>query len=323
MLTVARIAAALLVAPVHPAALADTIPGTTWTAEDWRILEARVRWAAAERLDTLPFGRLVARLGRSFVGTTYTPGTLEPPGPERLVINLRELDCVTFVENMLALARFVRHDGVGALADPAAARARYEGYLRDLRYRGGRMDGYPSRLHYFSEWLADHEARGQVRLLARDLGGVVDREPIDFMSRHPQAYRQMADSAVRAAIASVEARLNAGAGRWFIPEDRIAAAAGRIEDGDVIAATSTLAGLDVAHTGIALWQDGQLHLVHAPLVGKSVEVSVLPIAERILANKTQDGIMVGRWIDPVTAAGGRGSPGPARPGRTGRSRRSR
>lgn len=277
---------------------ADTISGTNWTVEDWRIFDSKVRWAVAARLDTLRFGALVARLGESFVGTTYTPATLEPPGAERLVVNLRELDCVTFVENMLSLARFVRHDGVAALENPVRARFQYEGYLRDLRYRNGVLAGYPSRLHYFSDWLADHERRGQVRLMARDLGGRRDREPIDFMSHHVPAYRQMADSSVRLAIAAVEHRLNAGPGRWFIPEDRIAAAADRIEDGDVIAATSTLPGLDIAHTGIALWHEGKLHVVHAPLVGKTVEISALPLADRILASKTQDGIMVGRWIDP-------------------------
>jgi len=50
----------------------------------------------------------------------------------------------------------------------------------------------------------------------------------------------------------------------------------------------------VAHTGIALWRGGRLHLLHAPLVGKSVEISVLPLAERIVELKTQDGIMVAR-----------------------------
>jgi hypothetical protein len=94
----------------------------------------------------------------------------------------------------------------------------------------------------------------------------------------------------------MEQRLNAGPARWYIPETRIAAVAGRIQDGDLIAATSTLSGLDVAHTGIALWKDGQLHLLHAPLVGKAVEISVLPLAQRILDIKTQDGIMVARVV---------------------------
>jgi hypothetical protein len=227
------------------------------------------------------------------------------------VVNLRELDCVTFIENVLALVRFVRADGVALLADPAAARARYEGYLRELRYRAGRIDGYPSRLHYFSEWLAENERQGRVRLVSEELGGSPDQERIDFMSTHPTAYRQLADSVVLAAVVAMEARLNAGGPRWFLPETAIAGAASRIEDGDLIAATSTVPGLDIAHTGIALWHRGRLHLLHAPLVGKSVEISLLPLAERIVSIPTQDGIMVARPVEPPSV--GSAPPSGARP----------
>lgn len=271
-----------------------TSPG--WTDADWRVLDTKVRWAVAQRLDTLPVGTAIARLGETFVGTTYTPGTLEAPGPERLVINLREFDCVTFIENMLAMTRFIRHDGAALLADRPAAQARYARYLEEIRYRGGHLDGYPGRLHYFSEWLSDNAARGRLRLLVRELGGVEDPEPLSFMSAHPSAYRQMADPGVPEAIRAMEERLNAGPKRWYLPENTIAQVAYRIQDGDLIAAASTLPGLDVAHTGIALWQGGRLHLLHAPLVGKSVEISVLPLAERIVENKTQDGIMVARVV---------------------------
>jgi len=267
-----------------------------WPDADWRVLDTKVRWALSQRLDTLPVGTAIARLGETFVGATYTPGTLEAPGPERVIINLHEFDCVTFIENMLAMTRFIRHDGSAALGDRPDAEARYARYLEDIRYRGGRLDGYPSRLHYFSEWLSDNAARGELRLLASELGGVEDTEPLSFMSAHPAAYRQMAEPGVAEAIRAMEHRLNAGPGRWYIPEDRISAVAERIHDGDIIAATSTLPGLDVAHTGIALWRGGELHLLHAPLVGKSVEISVLPLAQRILDIKTQDGIMIARVV---------------------------
>lgn len=271
-------------------------PPAGWTDADWHVLDTKVSWAVAEGLDTLPIGTAIARLGETFVGTTYTPGTLEAPGPERVVINLREFDCVTFIENMLAMTRFIRHDGAALLADRPAAQVRYARYLEEIRYRGGHLDGYPGRLHYFSEWLSDNAARGRLRLLARELGGVEDPEPLSFMSAHPSAYRQMADPGVPEVIRAMEQRLNAGPARWYLPENRIAEVVDRIQDGDLIAATSTLPGLDVAHTGIALWQGGRLHLLHAPLVGKSVEISVLPIAERIVENKTQDGIMVARVL---------------------------
>jgi hypothetical protein len=275
----------------------DSIPGTSWMVADWRTLEERVRWGMANRLDSTDLGEAIAAMGSTFVGATYRPGTLEAPGPERLVINLRELDCVTFVENVLALVRFVRHDGTGLLADPPAARARYEQYLRELRYRGGTIDGYPSRVHYFSEWLAENERGGRLRQITRELGGANDPEPIDFMSTHRAAYRQLADPGVLDAIRAMEARLNRGLPRWYVPESRIAAVAGQIRNGDVIAATSTVVGLDVAHTGFALWREGKLHLLHAPLVGRSVEISEQPLATRILEIKSQDGIMVARPIE--------------------------
>jgi hypothetical protein len=285
----------LMAALTLVALLVPTTP-KPWPDADWRVLDHKVRWAVAQRLDTLPLGTAIARLGETFVGTTYTPGTLEAPGPEHVVVNLHEFDCVTFIENMLAMTRFIRQDGLAALADRPAAEAHYARYLEELRYRAGHLDGYASRLHYFSEWLSDNAQRGRLRLLARELGGVRDTEPLSFMSAHPAAYRQLADPGVPEAIRAMERQLNAGSKRWYIPEDHIAAVTPRIRDGDLIAATSTLPGLDVAHTGIALWVGGELHLLHAPLVGKVVEISELPLALRILGLKTQDGIMVARVL---------------------------
>ena len=125
----------------------------------------------------------------------------------------------------------------------------------------------------------------------------MDPEPIDFMSTHPDAYRQLADSATLRAIEEMEARLNAVGARAFVPQDRIAAVEGRIRTGDVIAATSTVEGLDIAHTGLALRIDGRLHMIHAPLVGSSVEISEVPLADRIQGISSQDGIMVARWAE--------------------------
>jgi hypothetical protein len=252
---------------------------------DSLIFSEKIGWARAQRLDTLEVGDAIVTLGRSFLGTRYTPATLELPGPERLIVNLRELDCVTFVENVLALVRTLR-----------AGSADYASFQRELvriRYRGGPLSGYPSRLHYFSEWIADNEAKGVVRDVTASLGGRVDPDSITFMTRHRESYRQLADTATFVEIARIETTLT-GRQRFYIPEDEIAAAAPRIRNGDVIAATSTLPGLDVAHTGIAIWVNGRLHLMHAPLVGNVVEISERPLAERIIGIATQDGIMVAR-----------------------------
>ena len=251
-----------------------------WAAQDWRVFRQKVRWAEAMRLDTLSMGDAVVRLAETFVGWTYTPQTLEVPGPERVVVNLAELDCVTFIENVLALVRYQARFGAVDEADPELARERYESLLEAIRYRGGGLSGYTSRLHYFSEWLTDNQDRGLVALRTAELGGIEDAEAIDFMSTHPSAYPALADDADAVqAIRDVENRLNRNA-RLYIPDLAIGGIADRISDGDLIAATSTVTGLDIAHTGIAIRIDGRLHLLHAPL------------ADRILGIGSQDGIMI-------------------------------
>lgn len=277
---------------------AESLRPAAGTERDWEIAADHLRWAHQQRLDTLPrFGGVLAAIGERFVGAPYAPGTLERPGPEQLVVNLETLDCVTFVETVLALARLARIGDPALAADLPRLRSAFAAELVRIRYRNGVLDGYASRLHYFSEWIADNDRRGVVRDLSRSLGGVADASPVNFMSTHPEAYAPLADPTVLSAVEAVEARISAGA-RHRLPAERIAALASSIQDGDVVAATSTVDGLDVAHTGLALWRDGRLKLLHAPLVGSHVQITEGTLAERIERLGGQDGIMVARPVDP-------------------------
>ncbi len=270
------------------------------TAEDWDIVRSTLARAWDEELYLLPLGETMARIGVTFVGAAYVPQTLEVPGPERLVINLRELDCVTFVENVLALARLVHLHDRSLLDDEDRLRGEYRRLLTRVRYRGGRLEGYASRLHYFSEWISDNEARGLVRNISRELGGEPDDTPIDFMSTHADAYRQLADPDLVEEIARTEARLSSRP-RYYIGEEHIEEAAAGIANGDIIAATSTVDGLDIAHTGLALRRDDTVFLLHAPLVGSEVQISEIPLSGRVQRIGGQDGIMVARPVDPESA----------------------
>lgn len=268
------------------------------TARDWQIAREQVAWAMAHRRAASPgFGELLGAIGERLVGTRYEPHTLELGGPERLVINLESLDCVTFVENVLVMARLAWTAEATLVEDPHRFESAYRRELTATRYRDGVLDGYPSRLHYFSEWIGNNEAKGLVDGISQALGGVVDESPLDFMSTHPDAYRQLADPGVLAAIATTEARL-ASVPRHYLPEDVLGDAARGIREGDIIAATSTVPGLDIAHTGIAVWRGGALRLMHAPLVGSHVQISDETLAERIGRIEGQDGIMVARPLPP-------------------------
>jgi hypothetical protein len=113
------------------------------------------------------------------------------------------------------------------------------------------------------------------------------------MTTHAQAYRQLADADNVEALRATEIRLT-GRGHRYVPQDRLDAVAPAIRNGDIIAATSTVPGLDVAHTGLALWVDGTLRMLHAPLVGDSVQISEQSLPRRIRRIAGQDGIMVAR-----------------------------
>lgn len=263
--------------------------------EDWGVARSALEWGIAQGIGSLPMGERVAMLGATFVGTPYLPGTLEVPGPEGLVVRLTAFDCVTLVEHLVVLARLLPEGNAGELADEGDFRRRYREELTLIRYRGGVLDGYPSRLHYFSEWIRDAETKGILTDITRELGGIADPRPINFMSTHPDSYRQLGeDPANLGAIREIETRLNA-VDRYFIPKDRIVAIEDQLRSGDLIAAVSTVEGLDIAHTGIAIEYGGRVHLLHAPLVGDSVEVSALPLADRIEGFSSQSGIMVGRF----------------------------
>jgi len=278
---------------------ADTIPGRpSWTLEDLSVLESTVSWALEAGLDTVPIGDRIGRIGERFVGAPYVPRTLDPPGEERLVVDLRAFDCVTFVESMMTLALVVA-TAEGTTGPSDRLMDRYERILTAIRYRGGELRGYPSRLHYFSEWVGDNEAKGFVVDMTAELGGVLDPEEPTFMTEHRDAYWQLADPATFQAIADAEREL-AGVERHMIPQDRVREVEEGIRTGDIIAATSTLSGLDVAHTGIALRRGGVLYLMHAPLVGEAVQISERPLATRLLSLSAQDGIMVAR---PLEAGG--------------------
>ena len=267
----------------HAEPVAVTNPGRS-LERDREIFDQSIRRARAEGVDSLPIGERIVAVGRWFVGADYIPGTLEI-APERLVVNLEQLDCVTYVESVLAIAR--------VLGRPAPTFDRYLHELRTIRYRQGELDGYASRLHYFSEWIADNARLGIVSDITAELGGVALDERIDFMSANRDLYPALRSDDVLELIRGVEESVS-NLDSYYIPKDRIAKVAPQIKDGDIIAATSAIEGLDVAHTGFAVWIDGALHFMNAPLVGRSVEISELPLAERMQRISEQDGIMVAR-----------------------------
>lgn len=93
----------------------------------------------------------VIAITQEFIGTPYVGGTLNVPEEEKLYVNTTALDCLTFVETVIALAKS------SELENPTLNE--FLKNLRSIRYRDGKINGYPSRLHYISEWSINNEKR--------------------------------------------------------------------------------------------------------------------------------------------------------------------
>lgn len=218
--------------------------------------------ALTHRESTETVGSLMQDIGLHFMDRPYLEGTLDAPPTETLVVRLDGFDCVTFIESTFALARGAR-----------AADSSYAGFARRLaeqRYRDGHLSGYCSRLHYFTEWLADNEDRGLVRRLGADLGGRPLRDTLDFMSTHRSAYDRFAtNDSLFACVQDMEEQLQARQSEdpvRYVPQDSIRAVYDQLEGGDIVALVTSIDGLDVAHTGLVYaHEDGGRGLLHASL----------------------------------------------------------
>lgn len=225
--------------------------------------------------------------GLSFLNTPYVAHTLETTeGKEELIINCDEVDCTTFVEYTLAMALSPTEDGQVAEGDFATN-------LQKIRYRDGRIDGYPSRLHYIADWVENGVRNGFLEDVAQANSPYVQKVSLSYMSSHPELYKQLSSSPKNVAkMKEIEKSLN-GKEFHYVPQDKLPfEGLPWIKNGDIIAITTQVPGLDVAHMGIAFYVDGKLCLLHASLKERKVVVSKIALGQMLLNNDNWTGIRV-------------------------------
>ncbi|MEZ4695357.1 MAG: DUF1460 domain-containing protein [Rhodothermales bacterium] len=255
---------------------------------DREVFERLMSRAASRNLAARPLGEIMQAVGQEFLGAEYVGGMLDIPEKEQLVISLSRFDCVLFVETVLAASQGIA-EGDTSFADFAVR-------IRNLRYRGGTIDGYCSRLHYFSDWIRDNESRGNVRNLTAELGGRLMDDSPNFMSRNRNLYPRFAkNDSLFDGIRKMEASLSATP-IYYIPQDSIAAVYSHLMPGDILAISTSVGGLDVSHTGLAFDNgDGTFGFLHASTTG-GVKISP-DLSGYVLGNSKQTGIVVVRPTD--------------------------
>ena len=258
--------------------------------DDRKLCNHIFEYAFEHRLIEKPMGDVIVAIGKQFLGKPYEANTLDRNKEESLVTDLHSFDCVTYVENVLALSRCIK---LGKLSFDE-----YRHQLQTIRYRNGILSGYESRLHYFTDWIRDNERKGTVRDVSKDLGGQPYGKTLNFITTHRSKYPKLSEASTFRAIQSAEVNLENDT-MLFIPKSEIGELKHKIVNGDIIALTTTVKGLDVSHTGIGVrTEDGTIHLLHAPDVGRNVEIAAKTLEKHLQGNGSSTGIIVVRALEP-------------------------
>lgn len=228
---------------------------------------------------------------RQFLNVPYVAHTLEVNDDERLVVNTRQLDCTTLVETVAAL-KLCAQQGKRGFTD-------YQQILRTLRYRQGRMAGYPSRLHYFTDWIRDKVEMQLVTDIQQPNPPftAVQTVRVNYMSTHPTSYKALkANASLVPEIRAQEQSLT-GMKVRYIPKHQIRnnkLLRSVVKDGDILAITCNKKGLDIAHLGFAVWRKDGLHLLNASMIHKKVVEEPMTLYQYMQKHKTHTGIRVVR-----------------------------
>lgn len=224
-----------------------------------------------------------------FLGRPYVAHTLEVNDREQLVVNTRQLDCTTLVENVVALTCAIKR-GKGTYKD-------YLYYLYIIRYRKGRNAGYVSRLHYFSEWIDDNTEKGIVeeRQWPNPPFSAVQTIRLGYMSSHPGSYKALRNNPhlVDEIYKTEQNYLNRK--YRYIPKSAVnntAAMRKAVNNGDIIAITCKKKGLDIAHLGIAVWKKDGLHLLNASQIHKKVVLEPMTLGKYLSKHPSHTGIRI-------------------------------
>ena len=277
------------------AAFASTLPIKVFGAimqdlTDEQICKMKFDFAVSQSLAAKPINEIIVEIGKTFIGVDYGANVLETDGDEKLVVNMRALDCVTFYENCVTLARCIKMK--------KTTFKEYMAQLQLLRYRDGKINGYTSRLHYTTDYWYHAEKKGLVKVVTKEIFGENNvkelPKPINFMSTHRDSYKHLKTNddnwkMIKAQEDEINARKD-----YFLPKGNLHMFADKVNHGDLIGIVTNVTGLDIAHTGVAVKVDGKLHFMHAPNVGKKVQITEGPLHDYLAKNGKQTGIIVAR-----------------------------
>jgi len=254
--------------------------------------------AKAERGNwrNLPLAQRTLMVARELVGTPYLNYTLEVDDRiESPVVNLTALDCWTYYENALAIARMLRYK-------PGPYKPQDMLHMVEIeRYRDGVCTGsYLSRMHQLEEVFDNNQRRGFATNITPRLPGAVRlRREIHEMPVAWKSYRYLrSNPSLIEPMGRIEARVSR-LPVVHIPRAKVRAVEAYLQDGDICAITTTAQDAYTSHVGLITRINGRAYFTHATSdrdKGRMVTID-RPITDYLNGSNSHAGIIICRPLD--------------------------
>ena len=250
-----------------------------------------IKTAKKEQWHKLEINEIIINAAKEFIDIPYQGATLEGEGDESCRINFNGLDCVTFFENSLGIARVIKKK-----------KSDFTDLVDEIvftRYRNGILGDYTSRLHYTSEWIMNNKIKKTIEDVTSKIGGIKLPINVSFMSANPDKYQQLSNNKLFVkTIKKIEQNINKHK-FFYIKTEDIPKYQHLIKTGDILALATGIKGLDYSHTGLAYRDENdELRLFHASSAQKKVIIDK-GLYDYMSAKKKDIGITVLRPLNPV------------------------
>jgi len=214
-------------------------------------------------------------------------------GSSQTLVNVKTMDCMTFVENIWALA-FTRHI-ISRLPEFPGDDDIFSIYIQNLnaiRYYNGMNNRNEDRIQYLTSAMIQLEKAGVLEN-ALKIEGKALQKPIHYVTGNRAKFGGFSDWTF---LQSKESEMSQYT-YFHISKEDIPRYASIAKNGDIVGLATTVSGLDVSHCGIITVDKGNVYMTHASSVKK--QVCIAQDLESYLKTRTTiSGIFVYRPVFP-------------------------
>jgi hypothetical protein len=252
--------------------------------------QAIIAKAERENWRKLPLGERTIRAAREMIGTPYVNYTLEVHDTiESPVVSFKGMDCWTYYENALAIARMLRYKPGPYKPQDMLQMVEIE------RYRKGICTG-----HHLEEVFHDNQRRGYAtNITSRIPGAVKISREIREMTVQWKSYRYLrSNTALIEPMGKIEAQVS-NLPVHHVPKAQVRHAEKYLQNGDICAITSNGQYGYTSHVGLIIRVNDRAYFTHATSDRDKGRMVVIdrPITDYVNETSKHAGIIICRPND--------------------------